>query len=421
MGCAQSRVAAYGQPQATATALSAPSSAGGSSSGTRPMFEGAMIGCQLWHLDASSSKWVRAVVADVNGRDEILIHHISSSSSSAASPPPARIATDVWINIRHLVQDGDMTALTLSPIDLLSRHQCDCGTRLDTKQADISWYFLRKGKLPSVMANLIATESDDVHIKGGLEQPFLEGASEKLGLYGSHSNSIIRSQEFLKTLRKGMKVDVQEQALAGNAKDFSGKESARRWRKARIVHRDPESDLVRVHYIGLGDQDDEVINIQEDSTRIQEYGSMSRMQFQAQGGRRAGGSLLKAKSVGVDSSLEATFSPAALSPSPARLSFADAKRRRSADASSIDSAIKGLRIVPVSEGSFYDAQSPSSPVHEDEQAALMGASSISLWSRGSGGSDNSHVPKQPSSMRKNSFTPKGLVRRSSFPGPNSSM
>ena len=419
MGCAYSKVAAYVEPN-TVAGRGVPSAAASSSSSIpTTKFEGATIGSQLLHYDATSKKWTKVIVTDINDRDDVLIHHISSGIA------------DVWINIKGLVQDGDMTALTLSPIDLLSKHQCDNGIQLDSKQADISWYYLRKGRMPSLTANIISTENDKYIIQARVSELQQQHPEEKpppgrLGFYGNHNSSLVRSQEFIKTLQKGMKVDVQEPALVCTAKDTSGKASARRWRKARLVCVDAGAGMVRVHYIGLGDEYDEDIDVINESARIQTYGSMSSMQFQAQGARRMGtSSLVKAKS-GVDTHEHVAVTPDsdALSPTLTPTPFPDAKRRRSADPSSMDSAIKGLRVSVHEFGSFYDSLSPSSPVNgfdHDHASVNMNGSSLSLWSRGSGGSDGSSRPTPKHALRKNSFTPKGLMRRSSFPGPNSSM
>lgn len=304
MGCSSSTSKVYSTTVATATSNS-DSKRVANHAHVHPLkkaasyskFIGAAIGAKLLHrikINDHIYKWEYVEVINIVG-DRILLH-FNSTAASVTLP-------DLYLNIKETVEDGDMTHLSICPFELLTVDQIQLGLPLDQHQADKAWYYLRMGTFlvdpNAATVPLLITRSNSNIDRKPVEMPSLADIKRRsnrnlsnnsdvpttyTAITSSKSSSNIPNQvahadsssgsncmddgNHIRKYTAGERIDIQD--------SFEGSDN-NRWRKGRITS--VQGSKLRVHYIGLDDGWDDVIDIDTQPYRIAESGTMTSLQL----------------------------------------------------------------------------------------------------------------------------------------------
>jgi hypothetical protein len=164
---------------------------------------------------------------------------------------------DKWIDLGSFINydenELNHKKFLLAPIGLLNQHQINSGVALTLNQYKSCIYFIINGEFPQI-------ESKIKHEQGYEEKNELEAPVLNLK----------------NTFKKGDKVDVKNNF----SKDAnSGSSATKKWRPCRVISV-VNKTYVLIHYVGLDDKWNEVLNIanEDDYNRIRESGTMTSLQ-----------------------------------------------------------------------------------------------------------------------------------------------
>jgi len=356
MGCINSR------SKNTSESTITTSSSNNSNNNSRKEWKGVLKGVKLLVKDKFTSsltgetlyKWRESEVIENKDR-KVLIHYIGWNKKF-----------DDWIDL-----ETDRK-YCIAPKELLSKHQRNKGISLTDEQKAIVYQYIVSGKLPNNIKLYNDNDNDDDN----------NNDSEMHELKKSYQPSTF-------PFAVGQKVDVREKISNGNIG---------RWRVARITAIDDE--MVTIHYIGLDNKHDEIINMIQDGFRIMEYGSMTSLQ------NRDSVSMGRSNTV--------------------PLKAKEGTRRKSFDVDNQLDVLAPLKTVEkksfVTKNKSTSAISPSSLITDLDDD--INARSVDDIGESPPSSPTHSMRKQSvgsmGSMRKNSISPSGrptFTRRQSFPPP----
>lgn len=175
-------------------------------------------------------------------------------------------AYDIWVDLIE-------QAFALAPLGVLSDYQIEKGLDMTQKQYEVSQLYFTSGVMPDYSPK--DDHLDDLN-PGGDDDDGDDGDYNQT-VAGSESPETITdditnqdSRESLKNFSLGMRLDVQD-AISKGASSKS-KTIPYKWRQAEIT--EMAGTKIRVHYVGWGNEYDEVLDIKNDRHRLKSPNTM---------------------------------------------------------------------------------------------------------------------------------------------------
>lgn len=176
-----------------------------------------------------------------------------------------KIHYEGWSDVYDCWVDLIEQAFALAPLGVLTDYQIEKGIDMTTKQYEVSQQYLTSGVMPDYSTK--DDRLDDTNSGDDDEEDYRSESPETPLSITTKQDS----GEPLKSFSLGMRLDVQD-AISKGASSKS-KTIPYKWRQAEIT--EMAGTKIRVHYVGWGNEYDEVLDVKSDVHRFKQSGAMT--------------------------------------------------------------------------------------------------------------------------------------------------